>query len=110
MPVPLATRQDSRPRARLPAPAPPPTSRPPRHFPAGPLYALDRRLPLAEFCNALARFQGNRLRLTRWLMRRAGPRFARLALASWRIPRSAVLGAGAPFLLCAARDPLREGV
>jgi hypothetical protein len=77
---------------------------------AGEVYALDRRLPLGEPINVLARFRGSRLLVTRWLSNSVAPRLTEFILRSWRVRPEDVLGSDTPFLLCLTREDLREGL
>jgi hypothetical protein len=76
----------------------------------GEVYALDRRLPLGERINGLARFRGSHWTFTRWLTHYVAPRLTRLAERTWRTSAAAVLESRTPFLLCLAQESLREGV
>jgi hypothetical protein len=77
---------------------------------AGGLYDLDRGLVLPGLWTGLARFRGSSMALTRWLTRSVAPRAARLAAWRWRAPLSILRDNPDPFLLCLAREPLREGL
>jgi len=77
---------------------------------AGVLFALDRQVPFGERFNALARFRGGSWNVTRWITRYVPPRLAALALRRWRASAAEVLASGTPYLLCLAREALREGL
>jgi glycosyltransferase involved in cell wall biosynthesis len=79
-------------------------------LPGGELYDLDR----APFCGGalagIARFKGNRFRLTRRLMRQVGPSVTRSLLARLRVKKGTQLFSAGQTVACFAQDGERNGL
>jgi glycosyltransferase involved in cell wall biosynthesis len=88
--------------------------RAPKHpgdgLPEGEVYDLDRQPLLGNALLALARFHENRFQVTRWWMKRGGPRAGTALLAKLRCPSQSVSAPREHGLLCVAQDVPRKGL
>jgi glycosyltransferase involved in cell wall biosynthesis len=79
-------------------------------LPDGEVFDLDRRPWLAESLAGLARFNENRFRWSRWLMRHGAPRARRHLLDGLRCSTQAIADPAKQAFLCVAQDVPRKGL
>ncbi len=79
-------------------------------LPQGEVYALDRAPWLADGLVCCARFEGNRFRWSRRLMRQIGPPIARHLLSQLRTESAAIPTPADYALLCVAQDVPRKAL
>jgi glycosyltransferase involved in cell wall biosynthesis len=82
----------------------------PDELPQGELYHLDRAPLWGAGLARIARFKGNRFRLSRRLMQSVGPGVTRSLLARQRIAPQALTASPDPTVACFAQDGERNGL